>query len=70
MEAVMRTTLSIDGDGSLTANALAIPDEKTAGPCYRNGVPLLPHKAQRLPVTMEFVINLREELDQSPACKT
>ncbi|MDB5759242.1 MAG: hypothetical protein JWM30_2531 [Burkholderia sp.] len=31
---------------------------------YRNGVPLLPPNPIGLPVTMEFVNSLREELDQ------
>jgi hypothetical protein len=70
MELAMRTNLSTDGNESLAANASARPDEKTAGPCIRNGVPLLPHNPHGLPVTMAFVNSLRDELDQSPVCKT
>lgn len=43
--------------------ALTVPTHDPS-PRYRNGVPLLPHNPNGLPVTMELVNNLREELDR------
>jgi hypothetical protein len=70
----MTTTLAIDDDVLAAARALAAQRKRSVGQIIselarnslrqsrgeRNGVPLLPSKAKKAPVTLEIVNALRE----------
>ncbi|WP_088562311.1 CopG family transcriptional regulator [Arboricoccus pini] len=74
----MRTTLSIDDDVLIVAKAMARQEERSLGQviselarrslqrpapsAQRNGIPLLRPRAGALPVTLETVNELRDEL--------
>ncbi|WP_093387257.1 CopG family transcriptional regulator [Rugamonas rubra] len=74
----MRTTIAIDDDVLAAAKDLAVQQRRSVGEVIselarqalqpqaaivtRNGVPLLPKQASAVPVTLEMVNALRDEL--------
>ncbi len=74
----MRTTLAIDDDVLLAAKAMAQQQDRSIGEVIsdlarrslrrpqsatvRNGIPLIPAKADAPPITLDIVNGLRDEL--------